>query len=65
MLVLARKVDESIIIGGSIVVTVLEIRGDMVRLGIEADINTPVNRLEVQERIDRQRREQEREGGAA
>jgi carbon storage regulator len=64
MLVLSRKTLESIMIGDDITITVLEIRGDQVRIGIEADINTQVNRFEVQERIDREREEQRREGGA-
>lgn len=52
MLVLSRHRDESIIIDGRIVVTVVEIRGDKVRLGISAPAEVPVHREEVQERID-------------
>lgn len=51
MLVLQRKRDESIIINDNIVVTVVEIRGDKVRLGIEAPREVPVYRAEVQEAI--------------
>jgi carbon storage regulator len=47
MLVLTRKVDESITVGTNITVTVLEIRGGQVRLGIEAPKQTPVHRTEV------------------
>ena len=51
MLVLSRKKDESIIIDDDIVITVVEIRGDKVRLGIEAPRNVPVHRREVYEAI--------------
>jgi carbon storage regulator len=47
MLVLTRKVDESITVGMNITVTVLEIRGGQVRLGIEAPKEMPVHRTEV------------------
>ena len=47
MLVLTRKVDESITIGTNITVTVLEIRGNQVRLGIEAPRQTSVHRTEI------------------
>jgi carbon storage regulator len=47
MLVLTRHLDESIIIGDDIVITVLSIRGDKVRLGIEAPVDMPVHRDEV------------------
>jgi carbon storage regulator len=51
MLVLSRKRDQQIIIGDGIVVTVVEIRGDKVRLGIEAPTDVPVHRKEVYEAI--------------
>ncbi|MDO8530181.1 MAG: carbon storage regulator CsrA [bacterium] len=47
MLVLSRKKKESIVINNEITVTVLEIRGDKVRLGIVAPKEVPVHRLEV------------------
>ncbi len=47
MLVLSRKRDEKIVIGDSIVITIVEIRGDKVRLGIEAPPHVPVHRHEV------------------
>lgn len=53
MLVLSRKRDERIVIGGDIVITVVEIRGDKVRLGIEAPKDVPVNRQEVADAINR------------
>lgn len=53
MLVLSRKKNESIIINDNIVVMVIEIRGDKVRLGIEAPKDLPVHRQEVYEAIKR------------
>jgi carbon storage regulator len=47
VLVLTRKVDDSITIGHDITVTVLEIKGNQIRLGIEAPRSTPVNRTEI------------------
>lgn len=49
MLVLSRKVNEQIIIGDDIIVTVVAIRGTHVRLGIEAPPNVSVHRREVYE----------------
>jgi carbon storage regulator len=57
MLVLSRKIQESVVVGGSegferlLTVTVLEILGGKVRLGFEVDKEVPVHRLEVWERI--------------
>jgi carbon storage regulator len=51
MLVLSRKRDQQIIIGDGIVITVVEIRGDKVRLGIEAPTEVSVHRKEVYEAI--------------
>lgn len=47
MLVLSRKKDESIVINNDIVITVVEVRGDKVRLGIVAPKDVPVHREEV------------------
>ena len=54
MLVLSRKKDESIIINDHIRVTVVEIRGDKVRLGIDAPKDVTVHRREVYEAIQNQ-----------
>jgi carbon storage regulator len=53
MLVLSRKRDEKIVIGDRIVITVVEVRGDKVRLGIEAPADVPVHRQEVYDAIRR------------
>lgn len=54
MLVLSRQRDESIIIGDNVTVTVVDIRGDKVRLGIQAPQEIPVHRREVYEAIQRE-----------
>jgi len=54
MLVLSRKKDESIIINDHIRVTIVEIRGDKVRLGIDAPKDVTVHRREVYEAIQNQ-----------
>ena len=51
MLVLSRKKNERIFIGNNIILTVVEVRGDKVRLGIEAPKSIPVNREEVHNAI--------------
>ena len=56
MLVLSRHRDESIMIGDDVVVTIVDIRGDKVRLGIQAPQDIPVHRQEVYEAIKRENR---------
>ena len=62
MLVLTRKKNESIIINNDITVVVVEIRGDKVRLGIDAPREVSVHRDEIYQAI---KRDQQREQGAA
>ena len=57
MLVLSRHRDESIMIGDDVVVTIVDIRGDKVRLGIQAPQSIPVHRQEVYEAIQRENRQ--------
>lgn len=59
MLVLSRKKNETIIIDDHITVTVVEIRGDKVRLGIEAPKEVSVHRREVYEAIQNQLKSRE------
>ena len=54
MLVLSRQLDESIMIGDDIVITLVDIRGDKIRLGIAAPPNVPIHRQEVYEAIQRE-----------
>lgn len=53
MLVLSREKNEGIMIGDEIYLVVVEIRGDKVRLGIEAPLDVPVHRQEVYNAIKR------------
>ncbi len=55
MLVLSRQRDESIMIGDNIEITIVDIRGDKVRLGIKAPNIVPVHRKEVYQAIQRER----------
>ena len=57
MLVLSRQRDETIMIGDDIEITIVEIRGDKVRLGINAPSSVPVHRKEVYQAIQRENRE--------
>lgn len=57
MLVLSRQRDETIMIGDDIEITVVDIRGDKVRLGISAPTSVSVHRKEVYDAIKREMRE--------
>jgi carbon storage regulator len=63
MLVLSRKKNESIVINNDITIVVVEIRGDKVRLGVEAPKEVPVHRREVYDAI--RRNEMSSEGNAS
>lgn len=65
MLVLSRHRDESIMIGDDVVVTIVDIRGDKVRLGIEAPQSIPVHRQEVYEAIQRENRRSTQTGAGS
>lgn len=54
MLVLSRQRDESIMIGDNVQITIVDIRGDKVRLGIVAPAEIPVHRKEVYDAIQRE-----------
>lgn len=55
MLILTRRVGESVMIGDEVVVTVLGIKGNQVRIGIKAPKNVAVHRQEIFERIQVER----------
>ena len=55
MLVLSRRKDESIMVGEDVEVTIVNVQGNMVRLGITAPKYVPVHRKEVYEAIHGQR----------
>ena len=61
MLVLSRKKNESIVINDDITIVVVEIRGDKVRLGVEAPKEIPVHRREVFDAIRRNQAAAEKE----
>lgn len=61
MLVLSRKKNESIVINNEITIVVVEIRGDKVRLGVEAPREVPVHRREVFDAIQRNLESQDSE----
>ena len=51
MLILTRELNEEIVIGDDIVITVVDIRGDKVRLGFDAPKEVPIHRQEIYDRI--------------
>ena len=55
MLVLSRQKDESIIIGDDVEITIVDVRGDKVRLGITAPKSVSVHRKEIYETIQREK----------
>jgi len=55
MLVLSRRKDESIMVGDDVEITIVDVRGDKVRLGITAPKHIPVHRREVYEAIQREK----------
>ena len=57
MLVLSRQKDESIMVGDNVEITIVDVRGDKVRLGITAPREIPVHRKEVFEAIKREEAE--------
>lgn len=65
MLVLSRKKNESIVINDDITIVVVEIRGDKVRLGVEAPKEVPVHRREVYEAIKRSEKNFNQDSGRA
>lgn len=67
MLILTRKPGESIVIGDNVTITVLGVRGNQVRLGVEAPIEISVHREEIYHRIQREktRRKAEEAAGTA
>ena len=57
MLILTRKVNESLMVGDDVIVTVLGIKGGQIRIGINAPRDVEVHRQEVYEKIQNERRE--------
>ncbi|HEY1283032.1 MAG TPA: carbon storage regulator CsrA [Steroidobacteraceae bacterium] len=61
MLILTRRVGETVMIGNDVTVTVLGVKGNQVRVGINAPKNVAVHREEIYERIKREQGEQDGE----
>ena len=59
MLVLSRQKDESIMVGDEVEITIVDVRGDKVRLGITAPRSIAVHRKEVYEAIQREKQEEQ------
>ncbi len=57
MLALSRKQGESIVIGNNIKITVLEVKGDQIKIGIDAPKSVPVYRNEIYEEIQKANKE--------
>ena len=60
MLVLTRRVGETLVVGDDVTFTVLSVRGNQVRVGVDAPRNVPVHRQEIFERIQRERNTESR-----
>ena len=54
MLILTRRLGETLVIGDDITITVLGVKGNQVRIGVDAPLDLPVHRKEVYERIHRE-----------
>ena len=65
MLVLSRQRDETIMIGDDVEITIVDIRGDKVRLGISAPAHVAVHRKEVYDAIRREKQNQAKDGKPA
>ena len=63
MLILTRRIGEKLVIGDNVIVTILGVKGNQIRVGIEAPAEIQVHREEIYQRILKERAEAERAGG--
>jgi carbon storage regulator len=60
VLILTRRVNETLMVGNEITVTVLGVKGNQVRIGVNAPKDVPVHREEIYERVQQEKAEEER-----
>ncbi len=65
MLILTRRIGETLVVGDEVTVTVLGVKGNQVRLGVNAPKNVAVHREEIYERIQKEKQQTEKSSNEA